>query len=261
MAEEHAPALRVEVLGPLRLVVDGAAVDVRGPKRRALLAMLALAEGRTVPVDHLLDTLWPAEIAESGRQALHTQVSRLRAHLGPAAPRLHARQTATCWSSTNSTWRGPGRCSPRRHADPTRSRCCAGPRAVARSGPRRPRRRGADRHRRRGMRAAAQEVTDALVDAAVEAGRGGRGRRPRGGLARRRPAARARGPAADARAGGDRAGAGGAAGRARPPPPAGRGDRPRPVAGAGRTGARHRRRRRRSPAPAGPPRPPDRRPG
>ncbi|MGH3875857.1 MAG: AfsR/SARP family transcriptional regulator, partial [Actinophytocola sp.] len=91
MAMEHVPALRVEVLGPLRLVVDGAAVEVRGPKRRALLAMLALAEGRTVPVGHLLDTLWPAEIPESGRQALHTQVSRLRAHLGSAAARLHAR--------------------------------------------------------------------------------------------------------------------------------------------------------------------------
>ena len=92
MSREHEPALRVEVLGPLQLVVDGAAVDVRGPKRRALLTLLALAAGRTVPVDHLLDALWPAEIPESGRRALHTQISRLRAHLGPAADRLHARQ-------------------------------------------------------------------------------------------------------------------------------------------------------------------------
>src|ERR671916_2029813 len=83
--------VRVEVLGPLRLVVDGVPVDVPGPKRRAVLAMLALAEGRIVPVDHLLDALWPTEVPESGRQALHTHVSRLRAHLGTAAVRLQTR--------------------------------------------------------------------------------------------------------------------------------------------------------------------------
>jgi predicted ATPase/DNA-binding SARP family transcriptional activator len=81
----------VEVLGPLRLVVDGATVDVPGPKRRAVLALLALAEGRVVTVDHLLNALSPSEVPESGRQALHTHVSRLRAHLGTAAARLQTR--------------------------------------------------------------------------------------------------------------------------------------------------------------------------
>jgi predicted ATPase/DNA-binding SARP family transcriptional activator len=83
-------ALRVEVLGPLRVVVDGTPVEVPGPKRRAVLALLALAEGRTVSVDRLVDALWPAA-EESGRQALHTHVSRLRAHLGAAAGRLQTR--------------------------------------------------------------------------------------------------------------------------------------------------------------------------
>jgi predicted ATPase/DNA-binding SARP family transcriptional activator len=90
-SDDEPPPLRVEVLGPLRLVVGGVAVEVRGPKRRAVLALLALAEGRTVTVDHLVDALWPSEIPESGRQALHTHVSRLRAHLGPAAARLQTR--------------------------------------------------------------------------------------------------------------------------------------------------------------------------
>ncbi|MDQ4103976.1 MAG: winged helix-turn-helix domain-containing protein, partial [Actinomycetota bacterium] len=70
------PSVRVDLLGPLRLVVDGVAVDVRGPKRRAVLALLALAEGRAVTVDHLVDALWPSEVPESGRQALHSHVSR-----------------------------------------------------------------------------------------------------------------------------------------------------------------------------------------
>src|SRR5918994_1219242 len=82
---------RVKVLGPLRLVVDGGAVEVPGPKRRAVLALLALAEGRPVPVDRLVDALWPTEMPDSARQALHTHVSRLRAHLGVAATRLQTR--------------------------------------------------------------------------------------------------------------------------------------------------------------------------
>ena len=89
MSDDQATArVRVEVLGPLRLVVNGRAVDVRGPKRRAVLALLALAQGRTVPVDTLVDALWPSEVPESGRQALHSHVSRLRGHLGAAAARL-----------------------------------------------------------------------------------------------------------------------------------------------------------------------------
>ncbi|MFI9542887.1 BTAD domain-containing putative transcriptional regulator [Streptomyces sp. NPDC052016] len=81
-------SVRVEVLGPLRLLVDGAPVDVPGPRRRAVLALLALAEGRTVTVDRLVDALWPSGVPASGRQALHNHVSRLRGHLGPAADRL-----------------------------------------------------------------------------------------------------------------------------------------------------------------------------
>jgi DNA-binding SARP family transcriptional activator len=83
--------LRVEVLGPLRVVVDGTSVEVPGPKRRAVLALLALAEGRTVGVDRLVDALWPGDVQESGRQALQTHISRLRTHLGPAAARLQTR--------------------------------------------------------------------------------------------------------------------------------------------------------------------------
>ena len=85
-------SVRVEVLGPLRLLVDGAPVDVPGPKRRAVLALLALAEGRTVTVDRLVDALWPSEVPASGRQALHNHVSRLRGHLGAGAALLETWQ-------------------------------------------------------------------------------------------------------------------------------------------------------------------------
>src|SRR5918999_4194245 len=81
-------AVRVELLGPLRLAVEGTPVDVPGPKRRAVLALLAAAEGRGATADHLLDALWPAEPPESGRAALQSHVSRLRGHLGPGGSRL-----------------------------------------------------------------------------------------------------------------------------------------------------------------------------
>ncbi|QSB14935.1 winged helix-turn-helix domain-containing protein [Natronosporangium hydrolyticum] len=78
----------VEVLGPLRLIVAGAPVDVPGRKRRALLALLAKAESRVVAVADLLEWLWPAEPAEPARASLHSHIRRLRQHLGPAATRL-----------------------------------------------------------------------------------------------------------------------------------------------------------------------------
>lgn len=80
--------LRVDVLGPLQVQVGGAVVDVPGPRRRAVLALLALAEGRPVTADVLVDALWPTDPPESARQAIQTHVSRLRAHLGRAADRL-----------------------------------------------------------------------------------------------------------------------------------------------------------------------------
>lgn len=87
------PSVELGVLGPLQLVVDGQEVAVRGPKRRAVLALLALAEGRLVTADDLVEALWAEEPPESGRAALHSHVSRLRGHLGPAAGRLQTRES------------------------------------------------------------------------------------------------------------------------------------------------------------------------
>jgi predicted ATPase len=80
--------VRIDLLGPLHLVVEGTPVEVPGPRRRAVLALLAMAGGRVVSTDRLLDALWPAEPPDSGRRTLHSHISRLRGHLGPAAGRL-----------------------------------------------------------------------------------------------------------------------------------------------------------------------------
>jgi len=88
MPDDTGVRVRVELLGPLRLTVDGQQVDVPGPRRRAVLALLAMAGGRVVSTGELVDALWPAEPPESGARALHSHISRLRGHLGPAGTRL-----------------------------------------------------------------------------------------------------------------------------------------------------------------------------
>jgi DNA-binding SARP family transcriptional activator len=87
------PMVRVGVLGPLQLIVAGEPVGVPGPKRQALLALLALAEGQAVTVGSLVEVLWPGE-TDTGRRSLHSHVSRLRGHLGDAAGHLRTLQGA-----------------------------------------------------------------------------------------------------------------------------------------------------------------------
>jgi predicted ATPase/DNA-binding SARP family transcriptional activator len=86
--ETPTAGIRIDLLGPLRMLVDGEPVDVRGHRRRAALALLALNEGRVLPSEVLIDTLWGETPPDGVRQALHSLLSRLRRHLGPRADRL-----------------------------------------------------------------------------------------------------------------------------------------------------------------------------
>ena len=70
------------MLGPFELAGDdGQLVDVGGPRSQALLAALALAEGRLVPADQLLDQIWPGD-GPGDRNRLQVHISRLRKTLG-----------------------------------------------------------------------------------------------------------------------------------------------------------------------------------
>ncbi len=80
--------VEVQVLGPLRLLVDGAEVAVPGPRRRAVLALLAMAAPASTSADSLLLAAWQDDQAGSSVGALQNVISRLRRHLGPAAHRL-----------------------------------------------------------------------------------------------------------------------------------------------------------------------------
>jgi predicted ATPase/DNA-binding SARP family transcriptional activator len=77
--------LEIRLLGPFEVLARGTLADVGGSKRQALLAMLALRQGRVVDVDGLVDGLWGEELPAAPRNALHHHIARLRAALGEEA--------------------------------------------------------------------------------------------------------------------------------------------------------------------------------
>ena len=85
-------SLRIDLLGTLALHVDGRPVEVPGGRRRTLLTALALAPGRVVATERLVDLIWPEEPPEDALRALYNHVSRLRKQLGSAGHRLTTRE-------------------------------------------------------------------------------------------------------------------------------------------------------------------------
>jgi DNA-binding SARP family transcriptional activator/tetratricopeptide (TPR) repeat protein len=71
------------VLGPLSVESTGGGwLKLRGDRQRSLLATLLFHANRQVPVDTLVDALWPDVPPKSYTSNLHTYVSRLRERLG-----------------------------------------------------------------------------------------------------------------------------------------------------------------------------------
>ncbi|MCQ1578279.1 AfsR/SARP family transcriptional regulator [Streptomyces parvus] len=74
------------VLGTTRaLRDDGTAVTLGGARLRALLTVLALRPGRTVPAAHLVDEVWDGDPPADAAGALQALVGRLRRALGHSA--------------------------------------------------------------------------------------------------------------------------------------------------------------------------------
>ncbi|MEV0130919.1 BTAD domain-containing putative transcriptional regulator [Dactylosporangium sp. NPDC050688] len=81
----------VGVLGPLRAGIGGQAVDLGGPRQRAVLARLVAAGGHVVPTDRFIDDLWQGVPPPKALAALQVYVSNLRRALEPdRAPRTPA---------------------------------------------------------------------------------------------------------------------------------------------------------------------------
>lgn len=108
--------MRVNVLGPLQVLVEGVPVEVRGKRLRWLLIRLAMEPGRVVAADRLIADLWADEPPVDGPASLQSLVSRLRRTLGASVVsshalgyRLEASTDAEEFSRTRDAllWRGP----------------------------------------------------------------------------------------------------------------------------------------------------------
>jgi predicted ATPase/DNA-binding SARP family transcriptional activator len=75
--------LEIGVLGELAVARDGTPVNVTGPGRRALLALLAASAGRVVTLERIVDGLWGTDPPSSSVKVVQTHVSQLRRVLEP----------------------------------------------------------------------------------------------------------------------------------------------------------------------------------
>ena len=74
--------MEFRILGPLEVVADGQALDLGGPKQRALLAIFLMEANRVVSSDRLIAALWDEAPPETARKALQVYVSKLRKQFG-----------------------------------------------------------------------------------------------------------------------------------------------------------------------------------
>ncbi|WP_308210638.1 BTAD domain-containing putative transcriptional regulator [Actinomadura luzonensis] len=88
--------LTFTALGPFQAWADGAPLDLGGQRQRAVLARLLVAGGRAVPVNTLIDELWPGDPPAQALSTIQGYVSRLRRALEPGrAPREEAEVLVT----------------------------------------------------------------------------------------------------------------------------------------------------------------------
>ena len=76
--------IRFDVLGPLRVTVDGRAVPIRSVREQIALATMLLQPGRAVPVERLVEAIWGSEPPRSARNQVQACVSLLRRRLAGA---------------------------------------------------------------------------------------------------------------------------------------------------------------------------------
>jgi DNA-binding SARP family transcriptional activator len=74
--------VEIGLLGPLRVVVDGRAIELPGARLPALLAALAMSAPHPVPADRLTAAVWGLDGAVDTRANLHSNIRRLRQLLG-----------------------------------------------------------------------------------------------------------------------------------------------------------------------------------
>ncbi|WP_343467059.1 BTAD domain-containing putative transcriptional regulator (plasmid) [Rhodococcus aetherivorans] len=72
------PQVTIDLLGPLRICVDGTPLPAGGSKQRAVLALLTLHRNRALSVDTLVEAVWEDEPPAEARANLQVIISKLR---------------------------------------------------------------------------------------------------------------------------------------------------------------------------------------
>ena len=80
--------MEFRILGSIEARDDGRALDLGGPRERALLARLLLSANRVVSADLLAEDVWSGNPPPGGGGTLRVYVSRLRRALGTRAGAL-----------------------------------------------------------------------------------------------------------------------------------------------------------------------------
>src|SRR5689334_20879396 len=80
-------SIEFRILGPVEAWENRRRVDIRRPKELLLLSVLLLHPNEVMPVDRLLDELWPVDAPDKPAQALQELVYQLRKKLESDRPR------------------------------------------------------------------------------------------------------------------------------------------------------------------------------
>jgi DNA-binding SARP family transcriptional activator len=87
--------MEISVLGPFEAHISGVRVTPTAAKQAKLLALLALARGRTVALDESIRELWPGSAPRTATAAIHTYISKLREGLAAARPGIDPKSVLT----------------------------------------------------------------------------------------------------------------------------------------------------------------------
>ncbi|GAA3021458.1 AfsR/SARP family transcriptional regulator [Streptosporangium longisporum] len=78
--------LDFSVLGPLTVSRRGERLVLGGPRVKALVATLLIAQGKMITTDRIVDAIWGEQAPDSGLATLYTYVTKLRKVLEPDRP-------------------------------------------------------------------------------------------------------------------------------------------------------------------------------
>jgi len=70
------------ILGPLQVRTDGRPVDLGPRRRREVLALLLLHAGELLPLERIVDELWPDGPPATATKVIQNAISGLRRSLG-----------------------------------------------------------------------------------------------------------------------------------------------------------------------------------